>query len=520
MTQPSSSGSLAVALARLDEILGRRPAVGLAVGVVRQGRLEAFHSHGVADIESGRPITEDTVFRIASITKTITAVSVLQLWERGVIDLDAPANDYLTSFRLVDTEAGYGAATVRHLLTHTAGLAEVAHPSGVMRPDFGESVPAGSRIPTPAEFYRGALRIHAEPGTRFLYNNHGPTTLGQIVEDVTRMPLRDYVHRHVFVPLGMTDSDLARTTRLEERRATGYEIRRGGIEAVEERDMVTTGAASAFSTVRDMARYVSALVSDGTDVHGSVLRRETVATMFAPHHRPDPRLAGMGLGFFRSRHRGRVFVGHQGTHPGFHSQMTLDPDSGIGLIAFTNGARQPDFWLPAAVSELLAILAGLPDDPPPTFAPARPDLWPGLCGWYRLSAGLTDVRLRGMLGFGAEVFVRNGRLMLRFLTPVPALAGGMPLDAADPTDPSVFRIDLGSEGMEPMTVVFGQDGSGLTDRLHLDVMPLTLDKGTSRTNPRRIAAGVGTAVGLWALSRRIGSTARHRGASTGRGERT
>ena len=79
--------------ARIGRIVNRWPAVGLAVGVVRDGRLEFFHGHGFADIASDTPVTEDTVFRIGSITKTFTAIAVMQLWEQGLIDLDAPAND-------------------------------------------------------------------------------------------------------------------------------------------------------------------------------------------------------------------------------------------------------------------------------------------------------------------------------------------------------------------------------------------------------------------------------------------
>jgi CubicO group peptidase (beta-lactamase class C family) len=76
---------------RIDGILNRHPAVGLAVGVVRNGRLERFSGHGLADIAANTPITQDTVFRIGSITKTFTAIAVLQLWEQGLLDLDAPA---------------------------------------------------------------------------------------------------------------------------------------------------------------------------------------------------------------------------------------------------------------------------------------------------------------------------------------------------------------------------------------------------------------------------------------------
>ncbi|HZD68804.1 MAG TPA: serine hydrolase domain-containing protein, partial [Actinomycetes bacterium] len=93
--------------ARVREILNRWPTVGLAVGVVRNGSLEFFHGHGVADIASNTPITEDTVFRIGSITKTFTAIAVMQLWERGLVDLDAPANDYLRAFRLIPAKPSF-----------------------------------------------------------------------------------------------------------------------------------------------------------------------------------------------------------------------------------------------------------------------------------------------------------------------------------------------------------------------------------------------------------------------------
>src|SRR5215204_3487968 len=107
---------------RVDEILNRRPAVGFALGVVRNGSLLFFHGHGVQDIASDTPVTKDTVFRIASITKTFTGIAVMQLWEQGLVDLDAPANDYLRTFRMVPARPNLSPATVRQLLTQTAGV--------------------------------------------------------------------------------------------------------------------------------------------------------------------------------------------------------------------------------------------------------------------------------------------------------------------------------------------------------------------------------------------------------------
>ena len=492
----------------VDEILNRRPAIGLAVGVVRNGSLEFFHGHGVADLESRAPITEHTAFRVASITKTFTAIAVMQLWEQGLVDLDAPANNYLRAYRLIPLDTAWHPATLRHLLTHTAGLPEVAHLNGVFAPDFGESVEAGQPLPSLEGFYGAGLRLYAEPGSRFVYNNHGPATVGQIVEDVSGEPLQQYFHEHIFEKLGMTESDLIRSEKVKTRLAMGYEIGSHGLKKVDERDLVTTGAASIYSTPRDMSRYLAALLGGGSNKHGSILKPETLATMFEAHYQPDPRIPGMGLGFFRKNLSGHLAIRHQGTLPGFHSEMCVVPDAGIGVMAFTNGGHQADFWLPAELSYLLRRALGVAGHAP-QGVPQRPELWDDLCGWYRLSARLSDVRLRGMIGAGAEVFVRAGRLMFRFLTPIPALAKGLPLLPDDASDPHVFRIDLPEEGLEPIRIVFGQGPSGAADRLHLDLMPVTLKRQPDNTNPRRWAAtGVLGGLGVTAAAGMLRSRGR------------
>lgn len=479
---------------RVGEIVRRRPCVGLAVGVVREGRLDLFQGHGVADIKSTKPIAEDTVFRVASITKTFTAIAVMQLWEQGVVDLDAPANQYLRAYRLIPN--GLRPATVRHLLTHTAGLPEVVRLWDAFQPDFGESFEAGKGLPSLAEFYGRGLRLRSEPGSRFVYNNHGPATLGQIVEDVSGQRLRTYFREHIFEPLGMADSDLVRSERVATRLATGYEFGPFGPKPVDGREMVTVGAASVYSTPADMSRYIAALLGGGANESGSLLEPETIAMMFQPHYQPDPRIPGMGLGFFRYDIGGHAAVGHQGTHPGFHSQVLLAPASGIGVIAFTNGTRQADFWLPSEVSRLLSWLIDDSAEEPHDEFGHHPETWRDICGWYRLSAGLTDVRLRGMLGAGIEVFVRDGQPMIRFLTPIPALARGFPLLPGPGDDPYVYRIEpLGPE-LEPMRVVFAQGPTGETNRILFDVMPIELEKRPSTLNPRRWAVGSVTAVVL------------------------
>jgi CubicO group peptidase (beta-lactamase class C family) len=479
----------------VNTLLNRRPAVGLAVGVVRRGGLASFEARGLADVGSRTPVNEDTVFRIASITKTFTAIAVMQLQERGLVDLDAPANEYLRAYRLVPAKPWFRPATVRHLMTHTAGLAEVVPPWGVVLPDWGESVKVGRPLPSLAEYYRGRLRIAADPGTRFVYGNHSPATLGQLVEDVSGQSLAGYFREHIFEPLGMADSDLGRSDRVRSRLATGYDLGANGPKAVPDREFVTAGAASVYSTPRDMARYLAALLGGGTNEHGSVLERATLATMFAPQFQPDPRLPGMGLGFFRADLGGRPVVEHRGVMPGFNSQIVVAPDEGVGVMAFTNGAKDAALWLMTESSALLRRLIGIPDDAIRTDVPQHPELWPDICGWYQLDAGLGDIRLRGMTGAGAEVFVRGGQLTLRYLTPIPVMYRGFPLHPDDEDDPYAFRLDFSGFGIGTTRAVFSRDPGGGTMCLALEMMPLSLRRQPAMTNPRLWATGALGALG-------------------------
>ncbi|HSL34773.1 MAG TPA: serine hydrolase domain-containing protein [Candidatus Limnocylindrales bacterium] len=481
---------------RVGEILNRRPAVGLAVGLVRDGRLEGFEGRGVADVTSKASITEETVFRIGSITKTFTAVAVMQLWEQGLLDLDAPANDYLRAYRLVPANAASRPATARHLLTHTAGIPEVIHIADLLHPGWGSfgsrpaihSVKVGDPLPPLAEYYRGGLRSVVEPGTAFAYSGHGFATLGQIVEDVSGAPLDGYLREHIFEPLGMTDTDLIRTGRVESRLATGYDLGPSGARPVIDREWVGLGGGGIYSSCRDMARYVAALVGGGANEHGSILGPKTLATMFEAHYRPDPRLPGMGLAFFRSESGGHRLVGHDGILPGFTSSLLVAPDDGLGLIAFTNGSPGAMAWMPIELERLLRHLLDVPDETIRTDVPHHPEIWSEICGRYRLPERIADLRGRVAMGAGLEVFVGGGRLMARILTPVPALYRGVPLHPDDEADPYLFRVDLSPLGMPTVRLAFDHEAGVGTTAVHTDLQSLSLYKVGATKGP-----------GLWAV---------------------
>ena len=270
--------------------------------------------------------------------------------------------------------------------------------------------------------------MEVEPGTKWAYSNHGFAALGQIVEDVSGQPLDRYLRRPHLRSLGMEHTDLIRSERVRAQLATGYVLRSRGLEPVADREVPTPGGGGMYSTTADIARYVAALLRMAANEHDSVLRPETVATMFQPHFQPDPRVPGMGLAFELGEEGGHKTVGKTGILSGFHSAMALAPEEGIGVIVFSNtggldgrGATEP------LATMLLRILLGLSVDPIRHRHPAAPrNLERNLRVVQPGPGPVTNLPLRALMGAGPEVVVQGGHLMLKPLTPIPSMRRGFP----------------------------------------------------------------------------------------------
>ena len=273
----------------------------------------------------------------------------------------------------------------------------------------------------------------------------------------------------------MDHTDLVRSDRVRPHLATGYELRSRGATPVADYELVPVGAGALYSTPRDMARYLAALLGGGANQHGRVLKPETLATMFQPHYQPDPRIPGIGLAFFRTDVGGHLGVEHDGILPGFDAQIVLAPDDGVAVMAFANGAKRGMHWLTPEMADLLRRLIGAPVPGIRTDLPHHPEIWADLVGRYRFSAYRTDPA-RFAIGAGAQVLVRRGQLVLRLLSPIPALYRGLPLYPDDPADPYVFRIELPWFGIGTARVVFSRDPAGTVTALHVDVGPLSFRK--------------------------------------------
>jgi len=491
----------------IGEVLHRHPAGGLAAGVVGRDGLEFFEGFGVADTARGTPITQHTVFRIGSISKTFTAIAVMQLRDRGLIGLDDPVGEHLRSYRLAPARRSFPPATIRHLLTHTGGIGEFRSLADLFRPTIGLAV-ARDRPATPlAAYYRGELRVEVEPGTKWAYANHGFATLGQLVEDVSGQPFASYMREHIFGPLGMDSTDFARTGPVQDHLATGYALRKQGLKAVKDRDIAVAPAGSVFSTTADMARYAAALLG-GDGAPEPFLRPELRAEMFSPQYQPDPRLPGIGLSFLRGEVGGHRTVGHDGGWPGFVSTMVVAPDDGLAVLAFTNaGSVTPARVSDAVLREVLGVAA----DGPRLGVPEHPEVWAGICGWYGPDPGpLTNARVRMFAGAGLEAIVREGHLVLRALSPVSRLRQGSRLHADDPADPYLFRLDLTDLGLGTWPVAFSRNGAGPVAALHLGSMPLSLAKRPGYRNPAMLAGAGAGAAGVAAAAAALRAIARRR----------
>ena len=246
----------------------------------------------------------------------------------------------------------------------------------------------------------------------------------------------------------MEHTDLIRSERVRPYLATGYVLRSRGLKPVADREVPTVGGAGMYSTTADIARYVAALLRIGANEQDSVLRSETVATMFRPHFQPDSRVPGMGLAFELDQEAEHRTVGKTGILSGFHSAMALAPEQGIGVLVFSNtggldgrGATEP------LATMLLRLLLGLSVDPIRIDIAPRPETWSEICGWYSPAPGpVTNLALRGLMGAGPEVVIQGGHLMLSRSLRFQRCDAASASTLTTPTTPGSFASTSPSSG--------------------------------------------------------------------------
>ena len=302
--------------------VGKHAVPGVAVAMFEDGRVSYLAGFGEA--ADGRPVTPDTPFVLGSVSKSITAVAVLQLFERDLIDLDAPVRTYLPGFVVAD-EAASATITVRHLLHHTSGLSELGYNRVLDRGTSLEQAVADLEHARPT----------APVGSRFQYFNQGYSVLALLIEVVSGQGYSDYVTEHIFEPLRMTssfsDRDQAEAAGLAQghTKVFGFPVARN-LPFTE----FALGYGHLISTARDLSRFALAMSGDGSYDGATILSPDSVALMrTAPAGVTD---TDYGLGWFVWESNGIAKEGHSGGQETFMTSLTLLPDHQSGFIWLMN----------------------------------------------------------------------------------------------------------------------------------------------------------------------------------------
>lgn len=317
------SGLSPVAIRRIEQLVRQEMAAqkipGLSVAVVTDNQLRFSEGFGLADIENQVTAKAQTVYRLASISKPISAVAVMQLVEQGKLDLDAPIRKYVPTF-----PEKQWSVTARLLLGHLGGV----------RHYRGDEVNSTRYYPTLTDglaIFKDDPLLH-EPGSKYLYTSYGFNLLGCAVESASGMSFMKYLQDRLFKPAGMERMREDSVAAIIPHRAQGYRKTEQG-EILNSRLADTSykiPGGGLCSTVEDLARFAIALNT------GKLLKRESVERMWVSQKTADGKETNYGFGWGTLRKNGRRFVSHNGGQQRVATRLLMLPDEGCAVVVMSN----------------------------------------------------------------------------------------------------------------------------------------------------------------------------------------
>jgi CubicO group peptidase (beta-lactamase class C family)/D-alanyl-D-alanine dipeptidase len=359
----------------------------LSIALVDDQRTVWAEGFGWENPTDSIPATAETVYRVGSVSKLFTDIGIMQLVERGELDLDAPVSRYLPDFQPKNPYET--AITLRQLMSHRSGL--------------GREPPVGSYFdsaePSLAQTVASLndTELVYEPGTRTKYSNAAIGTVGYILERTQGEPFARYLERAVLDPLGMQRSSFEPRPEIVQKLAKAqmwtYDGRTFEAPTFQ---LGMAPAGSMYSTVTDLGRFLSALFAGGRGPGGQVLKPETLAEMWTPQFAPPGATVGFGIGFGLGELDGHRRIGHGGAIYGFATELAALPDEKLGVVVVTTkdiANSVTDHIADAALRMMLAAREGRPLPTPAITAPLSPELARRLDGRYgsgEQSAQLTE----------------------------------------------------------------------------------------------------------------------------------
>ena len=349
---------LASAWARVGEYatsrMRRGGTPGLALAITSRERLLHTAAFGFANLPAQRPMTTDALFQIGSISKSFTAVALLQLREEGRFDPHEPIASYLPWFGV---RSSYAPITGHHLLTHTSGL-----------PRDRDDVPS-----SPYQAYGVKERETGyAPGSHYAYSNIGYQVLGYALERVAKEPYAGVIEQRILKPLGMAASASKFTHATRPRLAIGYNRLYDDRPTHPGMPLVpatwieyAAGDGSIVSTPADMAAYARMILNRGAADGGARVLSEDGFKQLTQRAIPDGEKRWYGYGISTSERDGRVLLSHSGGMVGYSSMLVADPEAGVAVVSFMNGPGDPGEVANFALDVARAATRGeaLPDVP-------------------------------------------------------------------------------------------------------------------------------------------------------------
>ena len=303
---------------------------GATVVVIQDGKVTLKAGYGFADVRARVPVDPDrTRFRVASISKLVTATAVMQVVEQGKADLNADVNTYLTGFKIPPSYAE--PVTLANVLTHTAGFDDRY---------VGMSVPLTAAVEPLGQYLAHSIPPRVlPPGKTFAYSNHGYALAGHLIETVSGQPFNAYVQENIFSPLGMDSTTFGVPYPLPQDIAVPYFKGgpEGGFKRGELDHMQIGPAGDMITTAGDIAKFM--LVHMNKGVYGDdekLLTPATIERMHAQHFTQAEGLDGWAYGFMEGRRNGVRWIGHDGSWFGYCAQLAMVPETKTGFFVAYN----------------------------------------------------------------------------------------------------------------------------------------------------------------------------------------
>lgn len=321
---------------------------GIAIAVIRDGKIDWIQSIGYADVKSRKPISPETIFNVGSVSKVVSAWGFMQLTEKGILKLDDPVDHYLNRWHLPKSEFNNSKVTLRRILSHTAGLSVHGYggsDQGMPLLSLEESLNGKTKR------NRETVHLTSEPGTKWDYSGGGYTLAQLLLEDTTKQDFAEYMKQNVFQPLGMNHTSYEWTEEMMANSATAYDEFGN---SVKNRIFTEKAAAGLQTTITDVAHFAELSLTPNSHQLNNVLKPHTIQLMETPVLPSSPE-GESGLGYRFMNYEGFRTIGHTGENVGWSAAMFLDLPTKNGIIILCNGSNGDRVWFPIYQSWLKTI---------------------------------------------------------------------------------------------------------------------------------------------------------------------